>query len=74
MNLDEVWRELTSAARSPSEGTLKRRLYPAGGLDLFAAVRRPSNQRVLMMKLNTHTSSAPGRFTELSWPRPAAQH
>lgn len=49
MSYDNIWRELEQAAVSDVEGTRRRRVEPDAACDLYLAVSKPANRRLLIM-------------------------
>lgn len=49
MSLTETWASLERVDGSGREGRFKRRIKPESKLDLFIAVSKPTNQRMLLM-------------------------
>lgn len=48
MSFDEIWREL-EAERAQGAGRLVRRIHPESAVDLFLAVTKPSNRRMMAL-------------------------
>jgi hypothetical protein len=49
MNLKEIWASLVDAQPVKGAGHLQRRLFPEGGVELFAVVKRPGNRKTLRL-------------------------
>lgn len=50
MNLADIWNGLITATPGKGEGLLRRRLFPEGPIELFAAVRKPANLKSLQLR------------------------
>ena len=53
MSLDHIWDEMEQVQGAPWGGWVQRRVLPASNLDVFLAVDRPSNQRMLVFSVNS---------------------
>lgn len=53
MKLEKIWDELLRTEPKRGEGLLRRRLLPEGAIDLFAAVKKPANARLLQLTFRT---------------------
>lgn len=72
MTYDDLWRELEAVAPASADGYLVRRVKPDARCDLFVAVAKPSNQRLLLLSFHTLPDELPGvlpaaRGIEVTW-------
>jgi len=48
---ETIWAELETAPTPPTTGRLQRRIKPEASCDIFLGVRRPANQRMLLVEV-----------------------
>ena len=76
MNLDELWAEMERAPAPAGEGRLVRRIHPQAVADLYIALVKPADERVVMLtvphELCPRPTSSPRRAERAArWvPRP----
>ena len=57
MNLGEIWEELEHVTPPGERGRVKRRIRPEAKCDLFLAIAKPSNHRVVLMLVGEESLS-----------------
>ena len=55
MNLPSLWQSLEADAQVSDSGHLRRRIGPESGCDFYLAISRPSNDRLLLVRLTEAT-------------------
>jgi hypothetical protein len=75
---EEIWSELETSSPESPDGYLIRRIRPDSTYDLYLAVEKPSNRRMLLLRFRTIHEPPPGqvpstRGIEVRWQPPRAE-
>lgn len=62
MTFEDIWRDQEAGPAGGGGGCLARRVHPASAADLLLAVEKPSNTRLLLLRVAASVLAAPREF------------